>query len=65
VRGAQGVEQAHVTLTRGISIKGSRRSEARSVILERLEEIGDPATAPSRQAGWTGPDELGKALALT
>jgi NAD(P)-dependent dehydrogenase (short-subunit alcohol dehydrogenase family) len=61
--GAQGVEQAHVTLTRGISIKGLDDLEAASVILERLAEIGDPATATIPASGLEqGQVELGKAL---
>ena len=61
--GAQGVEQAHVTLTRGISIKGLDDLEAASVILDRLGEIGDPATATIPASGLEqGQLELGKAL---
>jgi NAD(P)-dependent dehydrogenase (short-subunit alcohol dehydrogenase family) len=61
--GAQGVEQAHVTLTRGISIKGLDDLEAASVILERLAEIGDPSTATIPASGLEqGQVELGKAL---
>jgi NAD(P)-dependent dehydrogenase (short-subunit alcohol dehydrogenase family) len=61
--GAQGVEQAHVTLTKGISIKGIDDLEAASVILERLAEIGDPATATVPASGLEqGQVELGKAL---
>jgi NAD(P)-dependent dehydrogenase (short-subunit alcohol dehydrogenase family) len=61
--GAQGVEQAHVTLTRGISIKGLDDLEAASVILVRLAEIGDPATATIPASGLEqGQVELGKAL---
>ena len=61
--GAQGVEQAHVTLTKGISIKGLDDLEAGSVILEQLAEIGDPATATIPASGLEqGQVELGKAL---
>jgi NAD(P)-dependent dehydrogenase (short-subunit alcohol dehydrogenase family) len=61
--GAQGVEQAHVTLTKGISIKGFDDLEAASVILDRLKEIGDPATATIPASGLEqGQVELGKAL---
>jgi NAD(P)-dependent dehydrogenase (short-subunit alcohol dehydrogenase family) len=61
--GAHGVEQAHVTLTKGISIKGLDDLEAASVILERLAEIGDPATATIPASGLEqGQVELGKAL---
>ncbi|WP_300973066.1 SDR family NAD(P)-dependent oxidoreductase [Sphingomonas sp. LHG3406-1] len=61
--GAQGIEQAHVTLTRGISIKGMDDLEAASVILDRLAEIGDPATATIPASGLEqGQVELGKAL---
>jgi len=61
--GAQGVEQAHVTLTKGISIKGMDDLEAASAILSRLSEIGDPATATIPAAGLEqGQVELGKAL---
>lgn len=61
--GAQGVEQAHVTLTKGISIKGMDDLEAASAILDRLAEIGDPATAIIPAAGLEqGQVELGKAL---
>ncbi|GAA4024281.1 SDR family NAD(P)-dependent oxidoreductase [Sphingomonas swuensis] len=61
--GAQGVEQAHVTLTRGISIKGMDDLDAASAILERLQEIGDPATATIPASGLEqGQVELGKAL---
>jgi NAD(P)-dependent dehydrogenase (short-subunit alcohol dehydrogenase family) len=61
--GAQGVEQAHVTLTRGISIKGLDDLEAGSVILQRLEEIGDLSTATVPASGLEqGQVELGKAL---
>jgi NAD(P)-dependent dehydrogenase (short-subunit alcohol dehydrogenase family) len=61
--GAQGVEQAHVSLTRGISIKGLDDLEAASVILDRLAEIGDPATATIPASGLEqGQVELGKAL---
>jgi NAD(P)-dependent dehydrogenase (short-subunit alcohol dehydrogenase family) len=61
--GAQGVEQAHVTLTRGISIKGMDDLEAASVILERLGEIGELSTATVPASGLEqGQVELGKAL---
>ena len=61
--GAQGVEQAHVTLTKGISIKGMDDLEAASAILDRLAEIGDPATATIPASGLEqGQVELGKAL---
>jgi NAD(P)-dependent dehydrogenase (short-subunit alcohol dehydrogenase family) len=61
--GAQGVEQAHVTLTKGISIKGLDDLEAASVILQRLGEIGDLATATVPASGLEqGQIELGKAL---
>ncbi|GLR47911.1 SDR family NAD(P)-dependent oxidoreductase [Sphingomonas astaxanthinifaciens] len=61
--GAQGVEQAHVTLTRGISIKGMDDIEAASAILDRMAEIGDPATATIPASGLEqGQVELGKAL---
>jgi NAD(P)-dependent dehydrogenase (short-subunit alcohol dehydrogenase family) len=61
--GAQGVEQAHVTLTRGISIKGLDDLEAGSLILQRLGEIGDIATATVPASGLEqGQVELGKAL---
>lgn len=61
--GAQGVEQAHVTLTRGISIKGMDDLEAGEAILARLSEIGDPGTATIPASGLEqGQVELGKAL---
>ena len=61
--GAQGVEQAHITLTRGISIKGLDDLDAASVILERLAEIGDLTTATVPASGLEqGQIELGKAL---
>jgi NAD(P)-dependent dehydrogenase (short-subunit alcohol dehydrogenase family) len=61
--GAQGVEQAHVTLTRGISIKGLDDLAAASAILDRLAEIGDPATATIPASGLEqGQLELGKAM---
>jgi NAD(P)-dependent dehydrogenase (short-subunit alcohol dehydrogenase family) len=61
--GAQGVEQAHVTLTRGISIKGLDDLEAASVILQRLGEIGDMSTVTVPASGLEqGQVELGKAL---
>ena len=49
--GAGGVEQAHVTLTRGIDIKGMDALDAAEAILRRLPEIGDSATATIPQAG--------------
>ncbi|MFC7536051.1 SDR family NAD(P)-dependent oxidoreductase [Sphingomonas sp. GCM10030256] len=49
--GAGGVEQAQVTLTRGLSIAGLDGLEAAQLILDRLGEIGDPATATIPQAG--------------
>ncbi|WP_338502516.1 SDR family NAD(P)-dependent oxidoreductase [Sphingomonas kaistensis] len=61
--GAQGVEAAQVTLTRGISIKGLDDLEAGSVILEKLGEIGDLKTATVPASGLEqGQVELGKAL---
>jgi NAD(P)-dependent dehydrogenase (short-subunit alcohol dehydrogenase family) len=61
--GAQGVEQAHVTLTRGISIKGMDDLDAAQVILDRLGEIGELATATVPGSGMEqGQVELGKAL---
>jgi len=61
--GAQGVEQAHVTLTKGISIKGMDDLDAAEAILDRLSEIGDPATATIPASGLEqGQVELGKAL---
>ena len=61
--GAQGVEQAHVTLTRGISIKGMDDLDAAQATLDRLGEIGDPATATIPASGLEqGQTELGKAL---
>ena len=61
--GAGGVEAAHVTLTRGISIKGMDDLEAAAAILTRLKEIGDPATAIIPSSGLEqGQIELGKAL---
>lgn len=61
--GAQGVEQAHVTLTKGISIKGMDDLDAASAILERLGEIGDLSTATVPASGLEqGQVELGKAL---
>jgi NAD(P)-dependent dehydrogenase (short-subunit alcohol dehydrogenase family) len=61
--GAQGIEQAHVTLTKGISIKGLDDLDAAQAILDRLAEIGDPATATIPGSGLEqGQIELGKAL---
>ena len=63
--GAGGVEQAHVTLTRGISIAGMDDLEASQAILDRLGEIGDLATATVPASGLEqGQVELGKALAV-
>lgn len=62
--GAQGVEQAHITLTRGISIKGMDDLDAGQAILDRLAEIGDLATAAVPTSGLEqGQAELAKALA--
>jgi len=61
--GAQGVEQAHVTLTRGISIKGMDDLDAAEAILEQLDEIGDLGTATVPASGLEqGQVELSKAL---
>ena len=61
--GAGGVEAAHVTLTRGISIRGMDDLDAASEILARLAEIADPATAIIPASGLEqGQVELGKAL---
>lgn len=61
--GAQGVEAAQITLTKGISIKGFDDLDAASVILERLGEIGDLKTATVPASGLEqGQVELGKAL---
>jgi NAD(P)-dependent dehydrogenase (short-subunit alcohol dehydrogenase family) len=61
--GAGGVEQAHVTLTRGISVAGMDDLEAAQTILDSLGEIGDPATATVPGSGLEqGQVELGKAL---
>ena len=61
--GAQGVESAQITLTKGISIKGLDDLEAGSVILEKLGEIGDLNTATVPASGLEqGQIELGKAL---
>ena len=63
--GAQGVEQAHITLTRGISIKGMDDLDAGQAILDRLAEIGDLATAAVPASGLEqGQAELAKALAV-
>jgi NAD(P)-dependent dehydrogenase (short-subunit alcohol dehydrogenase family) len=63
--GAGGVEQAHVTLTRGISVAGMDDLQAAQTILDRLDEIGDPATATIPGSGLEqGQLELGKALAV-
>ena len=62
--GAGGVEQASVTLTRGISIKGMDDLEAAQAILDQLPEIGDPRTATIPEAGLAQVQlELGKAAA--
>jgi len=61
--GAQGVEQAHVTLTKGISIKGLDDLDAAQAIIDRLGEIGELATATVPGSGLEqGQVELGKAL---
>ncbi len=61
--GAQGVEAAQITLTKGISIKGLDDLDAASAILERLGEIGDLKTATVPASGLEqGQVELGKAL---
>jgi NAD(P)-dependent dehydrogenase (short-subunit alcohol dehydrogenase family) len=61
--GAQGVEAAQITLTKGISIKGLDDLDAGQVILDRLGEIGDLATATVPGSGMEqGQVELGKAL---
>ncbi len=61
--GAQGVEQAHVTLTRGISIKSMDDLDAARAILDRLGEVGDLGTATVPASGLEqGQTELGKAL---
>ncbi|WP_426266346.1 SDR family NAD(P)-dependent oxidoreductase [Sphingomonas sp. LHG3443-2] len=61
--GAQGVEAAQITLTKGISIKGLDDLEAGSVILDKLGEIGDLKTATVPASGMEqGQIELGKAL---
>jgi NAD(P)-dependent dehydrogenase (short-subunit alcohol dehydrogenase family) len=63
--GAGGVEQAQVTLTRGISISGMDDLQAAQTILDRLGEIGDSATATIPASGLEqGQVELGKALAV-
>ncbi|WP_294174524.1 SDR family NAD(P)-dependent oxidoreductase [uncultured Sphingomonas sp.] len=63
--GAQGIEQAQVTLTRGISIAGMDDLHAAQAILDRLGEIGDPATATVPASGLEqGQVEVGKALAV-
>ena len=61
--GAQGVEAAQITLTKGISIKGMDDLDAASAILDRLGEIGDLSTATVPASGLEqGQVELGKAL---
>lgn len=61
--GAQGVEAAQITLTKGISIKGLDDLDAGQAILDRLGEIGDLATATIPGSGLEqGQVELGKAL---
>ncbi|GAA4000062.1 SDR family NAD(P)-dependent oxidoreductase [Sphingomonas humi] len=61
--GAQGVEAAQITLTKGISIKGLDDLDAASVILDRLGEIGELGTATVPASGLEqGQVELGKAL---
>jgi len=62
--GAGGVEQALVTLTRGISIRGMDDLEAAQAILDQLPEIGDPRTAIIPETGLAQVQlELGKAAA--
>jgi NAD(P)-dependent dehydrogenase (short-subunit alcohol dehydrogenase family) len=62
--GAGGVEQASVTLTRGISIRGMDDLEAAQAILDQLPEIGDQRTATIPEAGLAQVQlELGKAAA--
>jgi NAD(P)-dependent dehydrogenase (short-subunit alcohol dehydrogenase family) len=62
--GAAGVEQAHVTLTRGVSIKGMDDLEAGKAILEQLPEIGDQRTSIVPETGLAQAQiELGKAAA--
>lgn len=61
--GAQGVEQAQVTLTRGISIKDMDDLDAGQAILDQLPKIGDIATATVPASGLEqGQMELGKAM---
>ncbi|MCW3796227.1 SDR family NAD(P)-dependent oxidoreductase [Sphingomonas sp. BN140010] len=61
--GAQGVEAAQITLTKGISIKGLDDLDAAQAILDRLGKIGDLATATVPGSGLEqGQVELGKAL---
>jgi len=61
--GAQGVEAAQITLTKGISIKGMDDLDAGQTILDRLGEIGDLGTATIPGSGLEqGQVELGKAL---
>jgi NAD(P)-dependent dehydrogenase (short-subunit alcohol dehydrogenase family) len=63
--GAGGVEQAHVTLTRGISVAGLDDLQAAQAVLDRLGEIGDLATATVPASGLEqGQVELSKALAV-
>jgi len=61
--GAQGIEAAQITLTKGISIKGFDDLDAAQTILDRLGEIGDLSTATVPASGLEqGQVELGKAL---
>jgi NAD(P)-dependent dehydrogenase (short-subunit alcohol dehydrogenase family) len=61
--GAGGVEQAHVSLTRGISLRGLDDLDAAATILARLPEIGDPASATIPASGLEqGQVELAKAM---
>jgi len=61
--GAQGVEAAQITLTKGISIKGLDDLDAAQAILDRLGDIGELATATVPGSGLEqGQVELGKAL---
>jgi NAD(P)-dependent dehydrogenase (short-subunit alcohol dehydrogenase family) len=61
--GAQGVEAAQITLTKGVSIKGLDDLDAAQAVLDRLGEIGDLATATVPASGLEqGQVELGKAL---
>lgn len=61
--GAQGVEAAQVTLTRGISIKGLDDLEAASAILGQLGALADLGTATVPASGLEqAQTELGKAM---